>query len=63
MKYTVEMGLDAMVYIPSFMKISSAIQKLIRGYTDTQTSWRSGKPILIFQNNESRLKTTAQKGT
>jgi hypothetical protein len=29
MKYAVEMGSDAMIYIPSFIIISSAIQKLI----------------------------------
>jgi hypothetical protein len=31
MKYTVEMGSGAMIYIPSFIKIGSGIQKLIRG--------------------------------
>jgi hypothetical protein len=39
--YTVEMGPGAMIhYTPSFIKISSRIQKLIRGrgYTDTQTA-------------------------
>jgi hypothetical protein len=35
MKYTVEMGLGAMIYIPSFIKIGSGIQNLIwGGYTD-----------------------------
>jgi hypothetical protein len=29
MKYAVEMGLGAMMYIPSFVKIGSDIQKLI----------------------------------
>jgi hypothetical protein len=29
MKYAVEMGSGAMIYIPSFMKIVSGIQKLI----------------------------------
>jgi hypothetical protein len=57
MKYAVEMGSGAMIYIPSFIKIGSAIQKLIggRGYTETQTAWRSHKCVLFFQNNESRL--------
>jgi hypothetical protein len=36
MKYAVEMGSSAMVYIPSFIKTGSGIQKLIRG--DTQTA-------------------------
>jgi hypothetical protein len=35
MKYAVEMGSGAMVYVPSFIKIGSGIQKLIR--VDTQT--------------------------
>jgi hypothetical protein len=29
MKYSVEMGSGAMIYIPSFLKIGSGIQKLI----------------------------------
>jgi hypothetical protein len=35
MKYVVEMGSGAMIYIPSFIKIGSGIQKLIRGDTET----------------------------
>jgi hypothetical protein len=31
MKYAAEMGSGAMIYIPSFIKFGSAIQKLIRG--------------------------------
>jgi hypothetical protein len=31
MKYAVEMGSSAMIYIPSFIKIGSGIQKFIRG--------------------------------
>jgi hypothetical protein len=31
MKYAVEMDSGAMIYIPSFVKIGSAIQKLIGG--------------------------------
>jgi hypothetical protein len=52
------MGLGAMIYeyILSFIKIGSAIQKLIRGYTDTQKSWRPHKPtFIIFLNKENRL--------
>jgi hypothetical protein len=45
MKYDVEMGSAAMIYIPIFMKIGSGIQKLIG--VDTQTH-RSRKPTLIF---------------
>jgi hypothetical protein len=36
MKYTVEMGSDAMICIPSFIKIGLVIQKLIKG--DIQTA-------------------------
>jgi hypothetical protein len=31
MKYAVEMGSVAMIYLPSFIKIGSGIQKLIGG--------------------------------
>jgi hypothetical protein len=31
MKYAVEMGSVAMIYIPSFIKIGSGIQKLLKG--------------------------------
>jgi hypothetical protein len=55
MKYTVEMGSRAMIYIPSFIKIGSGTQKLIGGrYTDI----RHGDCISLpsfFQNKESRL--------
>jgi hypothetical protein len=37
MKYAVEMGSCAVIYIPSFIKIGPGVQKLIRG--DTQTAW------------------------
>jgi hypothetical protein len=37
MKYAVEIGSGAMIYIPTFIKIDPGIQKLIRGgLTDTQ---------------------------
>jgi hypothetical protein len=36
MKYVVEIGSDAMIYIPSFIKIGSDIQKLM-GVGDSQT--------------------------
>jgi hypothetical protein len=39
MKYAVEIGSDALIYIPSFMKIGSGIQTFFGGeYTDTQTA-------------------------
>jgi hypothetical protein len=35
-KYAVEMGSDATIYLPGFIKIGSGIQKLIReGFIDT----------------------------
>jgi hypothetical protein len=39
MKQAVEMGSDAMIYIPSFTKTGSAILNLKWGYTDTQAAW------------------------
>jgi hypothetical protein len=46
MKYTVEMGSEAMTFIPSFIMIGSGIQKLIG--EDTQTAWGSHKPTFYF---------------
>jgi hypothetical protein len=45
MKYTIEMSSDAMVYIPSFVKIDSGIQELMGGggNTGTQTARKSRK--------------------
>jgi hypothetical protein len=61
MKYAAEMGSAAMMYIPSFIKICSGIQKLSGGYTDTQTHGQHGdsiKPhLFLFQNKESTLKS------
>jgi hypothetical protein len=54
MKYAIEMGSGVMIYLPSFVKIGSGIQKLTG---DRETAWRSHKPSLFFffQNKESRL--------
>jgi hypothetical protein len=46
MKYAVEMGSGAVICTPSFIKIGSDIQKLMGGFTDTRTTWRSHKPAL-----------------
>jgi hypothetical protein len=49
MKYAVQVGLDAMIYIPSFIKFGSGIQKLLWGGGDTQTHRQgrtSHKPTL-----------------
>jgi hypothetical protein len=37
MKYAVEVGSCAMICIQSFIKIGSAIQKLMGGYIDTDS--------------------------
>jgi hypothetical protein len=37
MKYVIEMGSVAMIYIPVFMKIGSGIQKFIEGDSQTHT--------------------------
>jgi hypothetical protein len=46
MKYAVEMGSGAMIYIPSFIGIGSDIQKLI--LWDTQTHREHGDRISLF---------------
>jgi hypothetical protein len=46
MKYTVEVGWGAVMYIPSFIKPGSAIQKLIKG--DPQTLRKQDDPISIL---------------
>jgi hypothetical protein len=56
MKYAVEMGSDAMIYVSSFIKTGSAIQKLIGGYTDTRQHGDRISLLSFFQNKESRLK-------
>jgi hypothetical protein len=38
MKYGVQMGSGAMIYIPSYIMIGSSIKKLMGTYTDTQTA-------------------------
>jgi hypothetical protein len=60
MKYAAEMGSGAMVYMPSFIMIDSAIQKLIGGggYTDSQLGDCISLIlffVFFFQNKENRL--------
>jgi hypothetical protein len=38
MNHVVKMGSGAMIYIPSFIKIGSAIQKLIRRHIQTYST-------------------------
>jgi hypothetical protein len=44
MKYVIEMGSGAIIYILSFIQIGSGIQKLLGG--DTQTGWKLHKSTL-----------------
>jgi hypothetical protein len=50
------MDSGAVIYVPSFIKIGSGIQKLIGGGTHAQTATCCHKPTIFFQNKESRLK-------
>jgi hypothetical protein len=46
MKYAVEMGSGAMIYIPSFIKIGSVIRKLIK--EDSQAHRQHGDLISLL---------------
>jgi hypothetical protein len=62
MKYAVEMGSDALIYVPSLIKIGSGIQKL-RGW-DIQRHIQHGDHIsllLFFQNEENGLKVDVKE--
>jgi hypothetical protein len=48
MRHALEMGSGAMIYIPSFIKIGSAIQKFMGGYTGILTARRSHKPTFLI---------------
>jgi hypothetical protein len=53
MKYAVEMGSGAMIYIPSFIKIGSGIHRLMGGGGNSQTHRQHGDHInqlSCFQN-------------
>jgi hypothetical protein len=55
MNYTIENDLGGMLYIPSFIKIGSAILKLIGGgYADTRAHRQHGDRIslLLFYQNK-----------
>jgi hypothetical protein len=55
MKYAVETGSGALIYLPSFIKYGSAIQKLIKDGVHRQHGYLISL-LLFFQNKESRLK-------
>jgi hypothetical protein len=50
MKYTVEVGSDAMIYIPILINIGSGNQKLIGEDTHTQIAWRQHKSYLLLSS-------------
>jgi hypothetical protein len=52
MKFAVEIGVDAMILIPSFTKIGFGHSKFVRGI-HRHTAWSSHKPTFISQNEES----------
>jgi hypothetical protein len=52
------MGSGAVIYVPSFIKIGSGVQKLTGGYTDIHTDSNTNS---FFQNKESRLKIDITK--
>jgi hypothetical protein len=54
MKYAVEMGSGAMIYIPSFIKIGSGIQESTRGKYRQQDDLMSLQ--YFFEYKKSRLK-------
>jgi hypothetical protein len=55
MKYAVDMGSGAVIYITSFIKIDSGIQKLRVGFIDTDgLGFSLAYFYFFFQNKESR---------
>jgi hypothetical protein len=48
MKYAVEMGSGAAIYIPSFIKIGSGTQKLMGGGEIHRHTYRSHKRAFTF---------------
>jgi hypothetical protein len=46
MKYAVEMGSGAMIYIPSFINIGSGIQMLIGVNTETKTHGHTDSMVI-----------------
>jgi hypothetical protein len=55
--YTVQMGSDAVMYIPSFIKIGSGIQKLMGGGAIHRNRYHGDpiSPLSFVQTKESRL--------
>jgi hypothetical protein len=55
MKYVVEMGLGARIYVPRFRETGLGILKFIDGATHRQQSGLISL-LLFFQNKKSRLR-------
>jgi hypothetical protein len=53
MKYAIHMASDAMMYIPSFIKIGSGIQKLIGGYMQGHRHY--GDHISLLQGSKLKI--------
>jgi hypothetical protein len=51
MKYAAEMGSVAIIYISVLIKLDVGIQKLIEGYTGTQTGCRSYRKMKCLQKH------------
>jgi hypothetical protein len=51
MKYAVEMGSGALIYIPGFIRIGLGVQKLIEGDTDTPRQHGDSISLLSFLSN------------
>jgi hypothetical protein len=50
------MGRSALGYVPTVVTICADTQKVIEGFTDTQTAWRCHKHPLMFSKYGNRLK-------
>jgi hypothetical protein len=59
MKYAADMGSDVMTHIPSFIKIGSSIQRLMKGIHRQHGDVIN--LILFIRNNERRLKWVREK--
>jgi hypothetical protein len=58
MKYAVEMGSGAMIYVPSYIKIGSGIQKLNGADTHTDSKVISHKHTSVFSKSGKYLKSS-----
>jgi hypothetical protein len=64
-EYAVEMGSGAMIYIPSFIRAGSGIEKLMGGGENTRIRRPQGDLLSLFYfffNKESGLKMEETRG-